>query len=91
MGELAATDPRELIAQHAEDLREYARRVLVLGERLSPQEEEDRAAKLKELLAIGSTFRLTERELVGLVFRGVFRRPKGCDCPTCRTRRRRQA
>lgn len=87
MAELTTRDPRELMGEHAEALREYARRALVQGESLSPEEEEDKAARAREFMALGSTFKLTERELVGLVFRGLFREARRCNCWSCRARR----
>jgi len=72
MTSLISADPRELMAQHPLALREYARRVVVHGESLAPHEEGDKARRMAEFLALGRAFKLTDREIVSLVYRRVF-------------------
>ena len=79
-------DPKELMSEHAAALRAYANRVLAQDDSLAPWEQADRVRRVKEYLAIGSSFKLTEREMVSNIYRGILSRKSGCGCPTCRTR-----
>ena len=79
-------DPYELLAQHRGALGECAKKVILRGESLSAHEEEDRERRIEEFLAICGTLKLTEKEAVALIFRGVLAEKRGCGCPTCRLR-----
>lgn len=81
-------DPREVVAEHVDALRHYAKRVIVRSGSLSVDEDGDRSSRLDEFFAVGSSFDLTEREMVVQLYRGVLSEPRklGCDCPTCRAR-----
>lgn len=87
MTSLIVRDPNRLMAQHQEALREYARRALKNGETLPYYEDEDKALRMREFLAIGSTFELSDKEMVVQLLRGLFTSKRGCDCPGCRARR----
>ena len=89
MASLAVRDPNQLMAQHQEALRKYALRTVKSDEALPDyeEEEEDKALRMREFLAIGSTFGLSDKEMVVQLFRGLFSFKRGCDCPGCRTRR----
>jgi len=86
MATLVRSDPKELFRQDLASLREYAARVLTQGERLSTPEEQDVAAQVDELFAVGSAFRLTRAEIAALLFRGLLRARRGCGCHSCRAR-----
>ena len=77
-------DPRIALAEHLETLRGYATRVVLHGETLTPGEEDDRARRMDEFLAIGEAFRLTEKEIVGLLYGQLFVPKRGCGCHSCR-------
>ena len=79
-------DPRELMSEHVATLRGYANRVLAQDGSLAPREQADSVRRMEEYLAIGSSFKLTEREMVSNLYRGLLSRKSGCGCPTCRTR-----
>lgn len=79
-------DPRDMMADHVSTLREYAGRVVVHRASLTSEEEADRAGRMREYRAIGSSFGLTDREMVGQIYRGLFRSKRGCDCPSCKAR-----
>ena len=79
-------DPEEQIAQHLPVLREYAGRALLRGERIPPYQMSDLGQRMREVLAIGQAFKLTEREIVSLVYKGLFVSQRGCGCPSCRAR-----
>jgi hypothetical protein len=76
----------ELLSQHLAQLKAYARRVLAKEEALDASEEDDQRTRMREVLAIGSSFKLTESEMVGLVFKGLFEARLHCKCPTCQAR-----
>jgi hypothetical protein len=87
---MAITESRQLIdsfAEYLESLRAYAKRVLLRGESLTRGEELDKKARMDLLFAIGQGFRLTENEILALIFKGVLRGPRRCSCPNCRARR----
>ena len=86
MTTLTAKDPKILLAQHLETLRRYADRVLARNIPLDPLEKADTNARLRELFAIGDAFRLTERDIVMLLYGVIFRRKARCGCHHCRSR-----
>ena len=73
-----------MVAEHVDALRDYAERVIVRGGSLGVDEDMDRSSRLDEFFAVGSSFDLTEREMVVQLL-GELRRLR-CDCPTCRHR-----
>ncbi len=87
MASLAVRDPNQLMDQHQKALRKYALRTVKSDEALPDYEEEDKTLRMREFLAIGSTFGLSDKEMVVQLFRGLFSFKRGCDCPGCRTRR----
>ncbi len=81
-----ATAPTELMRRHASILRDYARRVFIDGGSLDIDEDRDRIRRVNEFRATGTSFKLTEKEMVKLVLAGAFGRKARCGCPTCRGR-----
>ncbi len=81
-------DSRNLIPEHQAVLRQYARRAVLHDEALADGEEADKDHRMKEFLAMGAALKLTEREMMDLVFGGLLTVKRGCDCPTCRSRPR---
>ena len=86
MTSLILAEPKELMAQHREALRQYARRVILQGESLASHEEVDKARRIEGVWAIHSSFKLTKKEVVTLIFKGFFVDKRGCGCPSCRAR-----
>ena len=82
------SDPKESMEGHLEALREYAWRVLREGQALIAQEQQDKANRLRDFLAIGGSFKLTERELVTLLYRHILDPRPGCRCAACEARKR---
>ena len=76
-----------LLARHVEVLKTYAHRALLRGDLLTPAEETDRAYRMFEFTAMGSALKLTEREMVTLIYRDMFKVKRHCDCRTCQYRR----
>ncbi len=99
MAELNSDGPRDLttqdlatlkhyirrvrLAQHLVVVRGYARRVILHGETLTPDEELDKARRIRECMELGSSFELSEKEVVSLLYKEVFGHVKKCNCPTC--------
>lgn len=74
----------EPMSEHLEVLREYARRVILDGEALGLAEEAHKEAIFQRIAELGGSFRMTEREMVSLMLRGVFVDAPPCWCSTCR-------
>ena len=91
MTTLTARDPKDLVAEHLAIIRGYAERTLAGRESLDASEESDVDSRVAEFFAIGSSFKLPEREMVVLLFGGLFPSPatSRCGCPTCSRRVRR--
>ena len=91
MSSLTLANPKELIVGHLQVLRLYASQVMLQGGSLTSDEEDDKAERMRELAGICSSFGLTGKETVGLVFRNLFVTKRGCGCPSCRERGNRGA
>ena len=76
--------PRAMMSEHLHLLRDYARRSLVGGQPLTDAEEDDRATRVAEYMAIGSAFKCTKKELVNQVYDGLLVGKPGCDCFSCK-------
>ena len=72
MRKLLSVTPQRVMAQHQEVLSGYAWKALVCGESLDDAEADDQALRMQEYLIVGASFRCTERELVSLLYRGLF-------------------
>ena len=81
-----SADLKNIMARNYETLAAYARRMILHGESLSQDEDEDRSVRLREFFGIGTSFECTKKDLVTLLFREVFEARRRCDCPTCRAR-----
>ena len=79
-------DPKEIMARQLSILREYACKTVLHGNSLAPDEEADRADHMREFLATGESFSLTEKEMVDLIYSGLFRNRRECGCHSCRCR-----
>lgn len=72
MSSPTSTDRIEQFFHHLAILKEYAKRVIVTGNPLTPDEEQDRADRIHEFLNIGYSFDLTEKEMVTILYRELF-------------------
>lgn len=72
MSASTSTDRIEQFFHHLAVLKNYARRVIVGGDALSPREEVDRVNRVQQFLAIGFSFDLTEKEIVTILYRELF-------------------
>jgi hypothetical protein len=67
-----STDRIEQFFHHLAILKEYAKRVIVSGNPLTPEEEQDRADRIQEFLNIGLPFDLTEKDMVTILYHELF-------------------
>ena len=72
MSSPTSTDRIEQFFHHLAILKEYAKRVIVSGNPLTPEEEQDRVDRIQEFLNIGLSFDLTEKEMVTILYRELF-------------------
>ena len=82
-----STHQNQRMARHLEQLRDYAKRIIVDGERLDPDEEYDRMYRMREFLSIGASFKCTGGELASLLYNGLFEIKRGCGCFSCKMRK----
>jgi hypothetical protein len=68
-----SADPKELMALHLSALRDYATRILVNRDILTPGEDEDRNLRMRQFLEMITFYQCTEKEAVSLLYRGFFR------------------
>jgi hypothetical protein len=77
---------KNFIAQHLQALRHFASQVLVEETPLTENEDADCTLRMREFLAAATSLKLTQREMVGLLYQGLFGSGAKCDCPACRLR-----
>ena len=65
-------DPRHEMHQNLLFLREYAKKVLVEGDQSLTALEDVKEAIVEEVWKAGESYRLTERDLVMLLYKGVL-------------------
>ena len=86
MTTLVTTDPRELMEQQLATLKRYAKRTVAREDSLSAHERYDVAERMEEFMSIGSSFRLTKKEMVILLMRDISPKGRKCGCPGCRAK-----
>ena len=84
MGTRASRDPDDLMGRDLNILKEYAERVIVHGDVLTATEEDDREIRFRNFAEIGDSFSLTERDMVSMLFDGLFHQGPKCWCAECR-------
>jgi hypothetical protein len=65
-------DPKHSMRQNLTFLREYARRVILEGDESLTALEDVKEALIEEVWRAGESFRLTERDVVILLYKGVL-------------------
>ncbi len=83
---VSSGNPKKLMATHLEKLRSYAEQTLGDGRQLTASEDADRVRRLREYLAIGNCFKLTEHEMVRQVIGDLLSPRRGCGCHSCKMR-----
>ena len=82
----ALADPKEVMARQLSVLRRYASKAILHGNSLAPDEEAERSDHMRDFLATGQSFNLTQKEMVDLIYSGLFRNRRECGCHSCRAR-----
>jgi len=82
----ALADPKEVMARQLSVLRGYASKAILHGNSLAPDEEAERSDHMRDFLATGQSFNLTQKEMVDLIYSGLFRNRRECGCHSCRAR-----
>ena len=82
-----STDPGEVMGEQLTALRAYAHRVFSLNQTLADHEEDDKAVRMREFRAVGVSLKLTDKEMVELVYRDTLAVSRGCGCPACQAKR----
>ncbi len=77
-------NPEELLSDDLSALKSYAERIIVKGDALTDDEENDREFRFREFAEIGDSFNLSERDMVTMMFEGIFHQGPKCDCAECR-------
>ncbi len=62
----------EQLLQHLDVLQEYARRVVIKGESLTPGEDADRAQRMRWLLETGASLSWSEKDIIGVLYGDLF-------------------
>lgn len=65
-------DPKEVIRDNLKFLREYAKRLLIEEDDSLVSLEDFKDVLMEEFLVIGKSLRLTERDMMVLLFRGIL-------------------
>jgi hypothetical protein len=65
-------DPKEVIRENLKFLREYARRLLLEEDDGLTVIEDFKDVLMQEFLAVGKPLKLTERDMMLLLFRGIL-------------------
>ena len=77
-------NPEELLSDNLLALKTYAERIIVRGDDLTEDEEIDKEFRFREFAEIGDSFNLSERDMVTMMFEGIFHQGPRCDCAECR-------
>ncbi len=72
MTTLIPPDPKKAMRQNLTFLREYAKRVIVQGDDSLTPLEDVKDALIKEVWKTGDAFKLTKRDVVTLMYKGVL-------------------
>lgn len=76
---------KTILSQHLTALRSYLRKAFVDRGDLTREENMDRQIRMREFLAIGKSFGLTDKQLVAHLFKGLFKNTQVCECAECAT------
>ena len=80
-------DPKIELIHQIDTLRIYAKRMVMQGEILGPDDAADHKARMQDFLAIGEAYGLTQKEMVGLVLGPTSQNKPECGCHSCNARK----
>ena len=82
-------DPKIAMTHQIDVIRDYARRMVMQGENLEPDEAADQMACMRDFLTIGGDYGLPQKEMVGLVLSQTSQKSPECGCHSCNARKQR--
>ena len=80
-------DPKIELIHQIDTLRRYAKRMVMKGEILGPDDAVDHKARMRDFLAIGEAYGLTQMEMVCLVLDPASQKRPECGCHSCNARK----
>lgn len=80
------SDPKQRFSDYLTFLRKCAEQVVVQGVPLTGLQEDERETKFRDFADLGDSMKLTERDMVVLMFEGLFHQGPKCRCAECRVR-----
>ena len=72
------------LAGHLSVLRGYARRAIVEERRLTDAQRLEKEQRFDKFIELCGFYKMSEREMVSLLFRGVLNNSSKCWCSRCR-------
>ena len=84
MAGIHADHDNEPIAAYLDSLRKLAHRFIVDGKPLDRSDTFRKEIALRRFSELGGACRMSEREMVSLILRGVFNEEPSCWCSKCR-------
>ncbi len=72
------------LAGHLSVLRGYARRAIIEERTLTDAQQLEKEQRFEKFVELGGFYRMTEREMVSLLLRGVVNDSTKCWCCKCR-------
>ena len=73
MKSAVSAHPKEQMADLLATLRSYAKRVLLQGDLLTLSEAQDKSSRMNQFLQMGTDYKCTDKEMVGLVCQRFLR------------------
>ena len=73
---------KTILSHHLTALRSYLRKAFVDRDELTRDENMDRRVRMREFMAIGKSYGLTDKQMVAHLFKGLFKNTQACDNAT---------
>lgn len=67
-----STSKIEQLFQHLDILQDYARRTVLHGETLTPEEDADRALRVRWVFSVGDALSWSEKDIVSVLYGDLF-------------------
>ncbi len=87
MSSSTIADSKVELTHRIHTIRDYAKRMVIKGETLEPEEVADQMACMRDFLTMGEDFGLTQKEMVGLVLGRSSEKTPDCGCHSCNARK----
>ncbi len=86
MSSSTIADSKQELTHHIHAIRDYAKRMVIKGETLEPDEAANQMACMRDFLTMGEDFGLTQKEMVALVLGQASGKSPNCGCHSCNAR-----